>query len=103
VPPGFDPDPASFAPVLFVVPERLIPPADGPLPAAPGDEPEPASFAPVLFDVPERLDPLSAAKAGTARMRTVAMASAVLIGVSPYRPPVGRRSPPRGNKAIVLP
>jgi hypothetical protein len=55
VPLGFTPDPASLAPVLFVVPERLMPPVEGPLPAAPGDEPEPASFAPVLFAVPERL------------------------------------------------
>jgi hypothetical protein len=84
VPPGFDPDPASFAPVLFIVPERLIPPVEGPLPDAPGEEPDPASLAPVLLDVPERLEPPSAAIAGLARIRTVAMVSAVLIGVSPY-------------------
>ena len=75
---GFGPDPASLAPVLFVVPERLIPPVEGPLPAAPGDEPEPASFGPVLFAVPERLEPptpLSAAKAVLPRARMAATTS----------------------------
>ncbi|GJD59631.1 hypothetical protein [Methylobacterium dankookense] len=43
--------------MLFIVPERLVLPVVGPLPAAPGDEPEPASFAPVLFMVPERVSP----------------------------------------------
>ena len=75
---GFEPDPASLAPVLFVVPERLIPPVERPLPAAPGDEPEPASFGPVLFAVPERLEPpapLSAAKAVLPRARMAATTS----------------------------
>lgn len=55
--PGDDPDPASLAPVLFVVPERLLSPVFGALPDAPGDDPDPASLAPVLFDVPELLVP----------------------------------------------
>ncbi|WP_238179750.1 hypothetical protein [Methylobacterium dankookense] len=55
--PGAEPAPASLAPMLFIVPERLVLPVVGPLPAAPGDEPEPASFAPVLFMVPERVSP----------------------------------------------
>jgi hypothetical protein len=53
--------------VLFVVPERLSEPVDGPLPLAPGVAPEPASFGPVLLAVPDRLvPPLSAARAGAA-------------------------------------
>jgi hypothetical protein len=86
VPLGFEPDPASLGPVLFVVPERLIPPVEGPLPAAPGDEPEPASFGPVLFAVPERLEPpepLSAARAGPPRTRMAVMASIAFMNVSP--------------------
>lgn len=55
--PGDEPDPASEAPVLFDVPERLFSPADGALPDAPGVEPEPASFAPVALAVPELLAP----------------------------------------------
>jgi hypothetical protein len=67
-----EPDPASFGPVLFVVPERLMEPVDGPLPAAPGVEPDPASFGPVLLAVPDRLvaaPVFSAAAAGTAAAR----------------------------------
>jgi hypothetical protein len=104
VPAGFDPDPASFAPVLFMVPERLIPPVVGPLPAAPGDDPAPASFGPVLFAVPERLEPPelpSAAITGLLRARTAAMVSSAFIGVSPCCPLVGWRSPPCGNRAIA--
>lgn len=55
--PGDDPEPASFAPALFDVPDRLLPPVVGALPDDPGEEPEPASVAPVLFDVPELLVP----------------------------------------------
>lgn len=55
--PGEEPEPASFAPLLFAVPERLPPPVVGPLPAAPGEAPEPASFGPVLLAVPDRLVP----------------------------------------------
>ena len=87
VPPGFVPEPASFAPVLFMVPERLIPPVEGPLPDAPGEEPEPASFGPVLFAVPERLAPPelpSAANAGLPRARMAAMASTAFMDVSPF-------------------
>lgn len=74
---GEEPEPASFAPVLFPVPERLPPPVVGPLPAAPGEAPEPASFGPVLLAVPERLvpdapDPPSAARtAGGRRSKAV--------------------------------
>jgi len=46
-----------LAPVLLDVPDRLLSPVEGPLPAAPGEEPEPASFGPVLFMVPERVVP----------------------------------------------
>jgi hypothetical protein len=77
---GLEPDPASFGPVLFVVPERLIEPVDGPLPAAPGVEPDPASLGPVLFAVPDRLVALpafSAAVAGIAAARRAAMARLV--------------------------
>ncbi len=55
--PGDEPEPASLAPVLFEVPDRLLSPVVGALPEAPGDEPEPASLAPVLFEVPELLVP----------------------------------------------
>ncbi len=55
--PGDDPEPASLAPVLFDVPERLLSPVVGALPEEPGDDPEPASLAPVLFEVPELLVP----------------------------------------------
>jgi hypothetical protein len=53
--PGVDPAPASLAPVLLDVPDRLVLPVVGPLPDAPGDDPEPASLAPVLFIVPDRV------------------------------------------------
>jgi hypothetical protein len=97
VAPGFDPDPASFAPVLFVVPDRLNPPVDGPLPAAPGDEPAPASFAPVLFEVPDRL-PLpelsSAARAAPPKTTMAATArSSAFMSALPMHPPVVRRAP----------
>ena len=59
--PGVEPEPASLAPVLFIVPDRLVLPVEGPLPAAPGDEPEPASLAPVLSIVPDRVVPEPAA------------------------------------------
>jgi hypothetical protein len=77
--PGEEPEPASFAPVLFAVPERLIPLVEGPLPAAPGEEPEPASFGPVLFNVPDRLvpevpEPPSAAMAVVLMRRVLAIA-----------------------------
>ena len=108
VPLGFEPDPASLAPVLFMVPERLIPPVEGPLPAAPGDEPEPASFGPVLFAVPERLEPpvpLSAANAVLPRARMAATASSgAFISVLPLTRLSGAWRPldgSRGNRASV--
>ena len=70
-----------------MVPERLIPPVEGPLPAAPGDEPEPASFGPVLFAVPERLAPPelpSAANVGLPRARMAANASTTFMDASPF-------------------
>jgi hypothetical protein len=74
--------------VLFIVPERLMPPVEGPLPDAPGEEPDPASLAPVLFVVPERLEPpepLSAANAELPRARMAAMASIAFMNVSPFQ------------------
>ena len=107
VPLGFEPDPASLAPVLFVVPERLIPPVEGPLPAAPGDEPEPASFGPVLFAVPERLEPpapLSVAKAVLPRARMAATTSSdAFISVLPLTRLPSASGPLGGTRVIVLP
>jgi hypothetical protein len=84
--PGEEPEPASFAPVVFEVPDRLLSPVDWPLPAAPGEEPAPASFGPVLFTVPDRLVPEvppSAARAAEPRMSVPAMASVMtFMGVS---------------------
>lgn len=94
--PGVDPAPASLAPVLLDVPDRLALPEVGPLPAAPGDEPEPASLAPVLFIVPERVcpEPPSAAWAAAPRASVAAMARIVVrmsgslgLLVSANRPP----------------
>lgn len=78
--PGVDPAPASLAPVLLDVPDRLALPEVGPLPAAPGEEPEPASLAPVLFIVPERVcpEPPSAAWAAAPRASVAAMARIVV-------------------------
>ena len=90
-----------------MVPERLIPPVEGPLPAAPGDEPEPASFGPVLFAVPERLAPPelpSAANTELPRARMAVMASTACMDVYlPSYSPVGREKPPYGSKAIAFP
>jgi hypothetical protein len=76
--PGEAPEPASLAPVLFEVPERLLSPVVGPLPEAPGEEPAPASFAPVLFMVPDLVvpEPPSAAMAADPRASVLARASA---------------------------
>jgi hypothetical protein len=103
--PGFDPEPASFAPVLFVVPDRLRLPEDGPLPAAPGLAPEPASFGPVLSAVPERLvAPLSAASAGVPAARNPAASRMSLVRtvmafslVEPTLGPERHRPASRGN------
>ena len=73
--PGEEPEPASLAPVLFVVPERLVLPVEGPLPAAPGEEPDPASLAPVLFEVPDRLVPEPPAAATATEPRTIVPAT----------------------------
>jgi hypothetical protein len=60
-----------------MVPDRLVPPIEGPLPAAPGEDPEPASLAPVLFIVPDRVvpEPPSAAIAAEPRRSVLASAS----------------------------
>lgn len=91
VDPGEEPEPASFAPVLFVVPERLLSPVEGPLPAAPGEEPAPASLGPVLFIVPDFVvpDPPSAAMAAEPRTNVEARASAIAFMV--FLPAVGAR------------
>lgn len=91
-----------------MVPERLIPPVEGPLPAAPGDEPEPASFGPVLFAVPEWLEPPelpSAANAVPPRARIATTASSgAFISVLPLTRLSGAWRPldgSTGNRASV--
>jgi hypothetical protein len=90
--PGEEPEPASFAPVLFAVPERLLSPVEGPLPAAPGEEPAPASLGPVLFRVPDFVvpDPPSAAMAAEPRTKVEARTSAMAFMV--FLPDVGARN-----------
>ena len=76
--PGEEPEPASFGPVLFEVPERLVPV----LPVEPGwgvpgeccPPDTPAAFEPAVLGV--FLDePPSAAQAALPRRRVLAMAS----------------------------
>lgn len=63
--------------MLLDVPERLLSPLEGPLPAAPGEDPAPASFGPVLFVVPDFVvpEPPSAARAADPKSRVLARAS----------------------------
>jgi hypothetical protein len=71
--------------VLFAVPERLLSPVEGPLPAAPGDDPAPASFGPVLFIVPDLVvpEPPSAATATDPSAKVAAMASVMAFMAFP--------------------
>jgi hypothetical protein len=91
--PGEEPEPASLAPVLFVVPERLLSPVEGPLPEAPGEDPAPASFGPVLFWVPDRLVPEPPAAATATEPRMIVPATASVLKFIVSLPVGGVRNP----------